>query len=66
MESFIVIEDGGNVSKGRSRNAHQVSLYTVTYEGILKITDVGLFRETLLKGIGRGKAYGCGMLTVAR
>ncbi|MGI6040234.1 MAG: type I-E CRISPR-associated protein Cas6/Cse3/CasE [Eubacteriales bacterium] len=67
MESFIVIEDGWKrFKKGRSRNAHQVSLYTVTYEGILKITDVGLFRETLLKGIGRGKAYGCGMLTVAR
>jgi CRISPR system Cascade subunit CasE len=44
----------------------RVSLYTVTYEGILEITDVELFKEVLTKGIGRGKAYGCGMLTIAR
>lgn len=41
-----------------------VSFRSVTFEGILTVTDAALFRETLKNGIGREKAYGCGMLTV--
>ena len=43
-----------------------VTLLSVTYEGVLEVTDPVLFRETLTAGIGRGKAYGQGLLTVAR
>lgn len=43
-----------------------VTLLSVTYEGVLEVTDPVLFRETLTSGIGRGKAYGQGLLTVAR
>lgn len=43
-----------------------VSLLSVTYEGQLRVTDAELFRETLVNGIGRGKAYGMGLLTVMR
>ena len=42
----------------------KISILSVTYEGILTITNVDLFRETLVNGIGRGKAYGMGLLTV--
>lgn len=51
--------------KGKDGN-RPVSLNTVTYEGILTITDKEVFTQTLTKGIGRGKAYGCGLLTIAR
>lgn len=44
----------------------KVSLLSVTYEGMLQVTDAELFRETLTKGMGRGKAYGMGLLTVMR
>lgn len=43
---------------------NKVSLLAVTYEGILKITDVKLFKESLINGIGREKAYGCGLMTI--
>jgi len=43
-----------------------VSLLSVTYEGILKVTDPERFRAVLTNGIGRGKAYGMGLLTVMR
>lgn len=43
-----------------------VSLLSVTFEGLLTVTDADLFRRTLTEGIGRGKAYGMGMLTVVR
>ena len=38
----------------------------VTYEGLLTVTDAAKFREALTSGIGRGKAYGLGLLTVVR
>ena len=43
----------------------EVSLLMATYEGVLTITDVERFRRTLLSGIGREKAYGCGLLTIS-
>lgn len=48
--------------KGRG---DQVTLRTATFEGILTIQDLPLFQETLTKGIGRAKAYGCGLMTLA-
>lgn len=41
-----------------------VNLVKVTYEGVLRITDVEKFVQALTEGIGRKKAFGCGMITV--
>lgn len=46
--------------------SRRVRLLTVTFEGILTVTDAERFRETLCCGIGREKAYGQGMLTVIK
>ena len=43
-----------------------VTLLAVTYEGILQVTDPEAFREMLCQGIGRGKAYGLGLMTILR
>ena len=51
--------------KGGERK-HPVTLLAVTFEGILQVTDSACFRETLTHGIGRGKAFGLGLLTVMR
>ena len=51
--------------KGAERN-RRVALLSVTYEGTLEVTDADAFREALSNGIGRGKAYGMGLLTVIR
>lgn len=37
----------------------------VLFEGRLMVTDAALFRQTLEQGIGSGKAYGFGLLSVA-
>ncbi|WP_432066268.1 type I-E CRISPR-associated protein Cas6/Cse3/CasE [Streptomyces sp. C10-9-1] len=42
-----------------------VSLVTVTFDGHLEITDPQLMRRTLTQGVGKAKAYGCGLLTLA-
>lgn len=41
-----------------------VPLNVVDVSGVGKVSDVVLLRNTIKTGIGRGKAYGCGMLSV--
>lgn len=38
---------------------------SVVFEGILQVTNAEKFREALQKGIGSGKAYGFGLLSIA-
>lgn len=51
--------------KGKD-SKRDITLRTATFEGRLTITNLELFRQTLLSGVGRAKAYGCGLLTIAR
>lgn len=48
----------------RHKGGHHAKLSCVTFEGILKITDISQFKDALINGIGREKAYGMGLLTV--
>ena len=43
-----------------------VTLLAVTYEGVLQVTDPEAFKAMLCQGIGRGKAYGLGLMTILR
>lgn len=42
-----------------------VVLSTASYQGILQVADPILLRGSLVNGIGRAKAYGCGLMTLA-
>ena len=41
-----------------------IRLNKATYEGLLKVTNKGVFYRTLTEGIGKKKAYGFGLMTV--
>lgn len=43
-----------------------VTLRTARFEGSLRVEDVEALRRTLTQGLGKGRAYGCGLLTLAR
>jgi CRISPR system Cascade subunit CasE len=45
--------------------AEIVTLTKATFDGILRVQDATLLRAALVNGIGHGKAYGCGLLTLA-
>lgn len=64
-EFLAVAEKRYQFRKGMD-NKRLVTLLAVTFEGMLTVTDAELFRKTLISGMGRGKAYGMGMLTVVR
>ena len=38
---------------------------TVLFDGLLEVTDPGLFRQAIAVGIGPGKAFGCGLMSIA-
>jgi CRISPR system Cascade subunit CasE len=43
----------------------QVTIETATFDGRLRIADVDLAKASLLSGVGRARAYGCGLITLA-
>lgn len=53
--------------KGRRKAGQKPELTfgSVLFEGELRVTDAGRFRETLIRGIGSGKSYGFGLLSIA-
>ena len=68
---FIVREDDfdvverGQMRFRRKSGEKSVEIGYAIFEGILEITNVEQFTEALIQGIGRAKAYGCGLMTVA-
>lgn len=68
---FALTEDSFTVTRVQwyhfaKHGTRPVSLLAVTYEGVLQVTDPEAFRALLCQGMGRGKAYGLGLLTVMR
>ena len=45
---------------------NNIRIRSVSFDGILTISDIDTFRMALTHGIGRGKAYGCGLLTIVK
>ncbi|MBM9624592.1 type I-E CRISPR-associated protein Cas6/Cse3/CasE [Streptomyces zhihengii] len=45
-------------------NKAPVQIVAVTFDGHLEVTDPARLRTVLTQGIGRAKAYGCGLLTL--
>lgn len=66
INAFDVVHTEWKRFRKDKGSSQEVTLRTADFEGILTITDTDSFKQTLLSGIGRAKAYGCGLLTVAR
>ena len=71
ISGFLLSEDEFDVIQTtwyrfKKRGEMYVTLKATTFEGILEIIDQEKFKECLLNGIGKGKAYGLGMLTIMK
>lgn len=49
-----------------ARGGSRVTLGTASFAGSLEVVDPAMLRQSLVEGIGRAKAYGCGLMTLAR
>ena len=47
------------------RESGKVTLDTATFQGVLRVSDRERFQTVIQSGIGKAKAYGCGLLTLA-
>lgn len=67
----VQVQQGGALGgkqrgrRGEGGNTRPLTFATVTFDGILEVIDADLFRAALNQGIGSGKAYGFGLLSVA-
>lgn len=53
--------------KKQDNKYHYGTIYTVTFKGYLRVNDPKqFFHNIILSGIGPGKAFGCGMLSIAK
>lgn len=50
----------------KGKGTAPIRIATVLFQGILQITDSSLFVEAIQHGVGRGRSYGCGLLSIAR
>jgi CRISPR system Cascade subunit CasE len=65
--SMSVIDEGYVTgTKGSQEKQHRMSIKVARFEGALEVVDPAVFGETFLSGIGPAKAFGCGLLSLAR
>lgn len=62
------LQDLGMVESIKKKNNQiiQIKHYTVQFDGVLSVSDPHLFKLTLVKGIGSAKAFGFGLLSLAK
>jgi CRISPR system Cascade subunit CasE len=63
IQSCLVFAQDLFNTRGNGKPA--VSIHRVRFEGIMKALDEEALKRALLAGIGPGKAFGCGLLSVA-
>jgi CRISPR system Cascade subunit CasE len=65
--SIIAIDEGYLLGrKERGREGHRINIKAVRYDGIFQVVSPELISSALRTGIGPAKAFGCGLLSVAR
>ena len=64
-KDFTTVQPG-YIYMNKTRDGKGQRLFSVRYEGVLEVTDAGCFHKTIISGIGPGKAFGFGLLSVAR
>lgn len=49
----------------RSDGGRTLTIRTATFDGMLRVINADQIRKSLRQGVGRSRAYGCGLLTLA-
>lgn len=65
-DDFSAVQSDWEFFRKGTDGGRRVTFRTAVFEGTLTVTDAALFRQMLQNGLGREKAYGCGMMTVTR
>jgi len=66
VDEVSITDAEHQTERGTRRASNQLVLEGVTFSGQLRVVDAEAFREAITSGIGSGKAYGFGLLSLAR
>ncbi|EWH00587.1 type I-E CRISPR-associated protein Cas6/Cse3/CasE [Halomonas sp. BC04] len=53
-----------DVDQFKGKQDRDITVAKADLRGVLEVTDAQLFRQSFARGIGRGRAFGCGLLQV--
>ena len=62
----LIVSNSRELSFRKESQRKSITLAMVQYDGVLEVTDAGALRHALTNGIGHGKGFGCGLMTLAR
>lgn len=65
IDSDALVVSSMPLMRGK-RNGDAIAVEPCRFDGLLRVADPDAFARTLTGGIGRSRAFGCGLLTVAR
>jgi CRISPR system Cascade subunit CasE len=65
IETLDVIPTS-NLYGSKAKGTSPIKIFTVLYQGTLQVSDPTLLFEAIRTGIGRGRSYGCGLLSIAK
>ena len=65
-DEFDVVDTRWEIFKKHHDEKSKLTLRTAAFEGILRVTNKDAFAAALTNGIGKAKAYGCGLMTIRR
>jgi len=65
-ELSIFRQDLLSFRKAKEKQQHFGKIQTVTYTGLMSVSDNEILMNKILSGIGPAKAFGCGLLSIAK
>ena len=65
-ELSILRQDLLSFRKSKEQQQHFGKIQTVTYTGLMSVSDHELLMDKIRSGIGPAKAFGCGLLSIAK
>jgi CRISPR system Cascade subunit CasE len=66
VQADTLLVDGYQQYESYAKGKKPISYSTVDFQGVLTVTDPERLKQTLFQGIGKAKAFGCGLLLVRR
>ncbi len=65
-DSSVRIDGYQPNTSGRKKGKKEIRYNTMDFRGILTVTEPELFNKTLMQGIGKAKAFGCGLMLIRK
>lgn len=63
-QPLVKVSDMRTLTFKQGAGGDTITLATARYDGLLEVTDADALRRALVCGIGHGKGFGCGLLTL--